>query len=113
MIIEVVIFFIWIFILLLVGVIVVLRGKRKAKLQGTDNIAAQLTFPQRNWLPLCIAIAVISPLAVAGFKSVTHKTPEQMPVTQNGTSYQSGDSTARDTSYHVATPPGNSPAPAK
>src|ERR1700759_3578061 len=98
MIIEVVIFFIWIFIVLLVGVVVMIRGKKRAKLQGTDNIAAQLTFPQRNWLPLCIAIAVISPLAVAGFKSVTHKKAEQTPVTQNGASYQSGDSTARDTS---------------
>ena len=108
MVIEVVIFFIWIFFVLLVGGIAILLKRRRQGLQGTDNVNA-LTFPQRHWLPICLAVAVISPLIVNGFKAVTHKSPHEEPVIQNSanTAYAAGDSTARDTSYHVATPPKN------
>jgi len=105
MIIEVVVFFIWVFFVLLIGAIVTVRRRKKARLQGTENISARLTFPQRNWLPLCILIAIVSPLAVRAFKAMTHEKPRQAPVTQNGAAYQPGDSAGRDTSYHVAAPP--------
>jgi hypothetical protein len=104
MIIEVVIFFIWVLVVLLVGVIVTIRRRRRERLTPVDNVNA-LTFPQRNWLPLCVIIAIVSPLVVSGFKSVTHKKVEKVSVERNGAAYLSGDSAARDTSYHVATPP--------
>lgn len=104
MIIEVVIFFIWIFVVLLVGAIVTFRRKRQ-RLQGTDNVTTKLSFPQRNWLPLCIIVALVSPLAVTGFKAVTHKKAQKVSVERNGAAYLGGDTSVRDTSYHVATPP--------
>jgi hypothetical protein len=105
MVIEIVAFFIWVFIVLLSAAIAVVRTKKKPALQGTDNVTAKLTFPQRNWLPLCIVIALVSPLAVSGFKVLTRKNPERMPVQRNGAVYQNDDTTRKDTSYHVATPP--------
>jgi hypothetical protein len=105
MVIEVVVFFIWVFIVLLTGGLAAVRHKRRAALQGTDNVTSQLTFPQRNWLPLCIIVALVSPLAVSGFKALTHKKTEKVPVERNGASYLNDDTTKRDTSYHVATPP--------
>lgn len=105
MIIEVVIFFIWVFIVLIASGIAVIVRRRKRKLQGTDNVTEKLTFPQRNWLPLCIVVALVSPLAVNAYKALTHKQPEKIPVERNGAAYLGGDTTKRDTSYHVATPP--------
>jgi hypothetical protein len=105
MIIEVVVFFIWFFVVLLVGVLAVIGRKRKQRLHGIDNVTAKLTFPQRNWLPLCIIVALVSPLAVSGVKALTHKQPEKVSVDRNGASYQNDDTTRRDTAYHVAAPP--------
>jgi hypothetical protein len=105
MVIEVIAFFIWVFIVLLFGAIAAFRTKRRPPIQGFDNVTLKLSFPQRNWLLLCIVIALASPLAVSGFKALTHKKPEKVPVERNGSSYLSDDTTHRDTSYHVAAPP--------
>jgi hypothetical protein len=101
MIIEVVIFFAWMFSVLLIGVVVILGKRRKEKLQSTDNVNA-LTFPQRNWLPLVLIVALVSPLVVTGVKAMTHKPVHEEPVVRTAIP---GDSSGRDTSYHVATPP--------
>jgi hypothetical protein len=105
MIIEVVAFFIWVFLVLVIGAIATIRRRKKRTLQGVDNISVGLTFPQRNWLPLCLMVALISPLLVTGFKAVTRKKTENVSVDRNGASYLGGDTTLRDTTYHVATPP--------
>src|ERR1700761_8361199 len=101
MIIEVVVFFIWVIIVLLIGGIAAARHRKIRRLQGTDNVSATLSFPQRNWLPLCIVVALASPLAVSAVKAVTQKKQENVSVNRNGTSYLDDDTTRRDTSYHV------------
>jgi len=105
MIIEVVIFFIWVLIVLIVGALLTLPKNRRRRMQGKDNVSTHLSFPQRNWLPLCLIIAVVSPLVVAGFNALTSKRAEKIPVERNGAAYLGGDTTVRDTSYHVAAPP--------
>ncbi len=97
----------------------------------------QLTFPQRNWLLLCILVAILSPLVVHWLQAGAHKEAyresiETKPVNSDGgggagaaggaapgagaapaggASANPGDSAAgkgKDTSYKVATPPTDS-----
>jgi hypothetical protein len=69
----------------------------------------KLTFPQRNWLLLCILVAIISPLVVnwvrAGARKEALKQSLQIqPVNEGGTPPANTGSN-QDTSYKVATPP--------
>jgi hypothetical protein len=107
MIIESVIFFFWVLVVLVIGAIAALRmgRKRSQDLQGVDNISPRLSFPQKNWLLLCIIVAILSPLLVSGITAVTHRKLYKESVERNGAAYPAGDSVAKDTSYHVATPP--------
>ncbi len=106
MIIEVVVFFIWVFIVIIAGAFIVLGKRRRNKHQAVENIDPGLSFPQRNWLLLCLLIAVVSPLLVSGISTLAHRRMHAVSTQQNGTAYQSDDTTRRDTSYHVAQPPG-------
>jgi len=107
MIIESVIFFFWVLVVLIVGAIVAIRhaSRRKQNLADVDNVSPRLSFPQKNWLLLCIVVAIVSPLLVSGITAVSHQKMRRDAVERNGAAYPAGDSVAKDTSYHVATPP--------
>lgn len=69
----------------------------------------KLSFPQRNWLLLCILVAIISPLVVNWVRAGAHKEALQQslqiqPVNSGGAPPASGGA-GQDTSYKVATPP--------
>ncbi|MDR3711800.1 MAG: hypothetical protein P4L51_03205 [Puia sp.] len=61
----------------------------------------KLSFPQRNWLLLCILVAILSPLVV----HLVHRSAESESYKQSMDEkpVRAGNST--DTSYKVASPP--------
>jgi hypothetical protein len=73
----------------------------------------RLSFPQRNWLLLCIIVAILSPLVVhwvhtAARKRVYHQETEIRDTANKGAA-DSGNSSV-DTSNRVASPPSDQPA---
>ena len=97
----------------------ILQHRRRLKLQAVDNVENEraLSFPQRHWLLLCVCIAILSPLVVtwisAGVREKLYRQSKEhaaigvtdiAPPRPDGSS-SSSDTVAKDTSYHVATPP--------
>jgi len=72
-------------------------------MENTDT--RQLSFPQRNWLLLCILVAILSPLFVQWVRTAAHKESYQQSVDTRPPSV--GGAGGTDTSYKVATPPTN------
>lgn len=119
MIIDAVIFFAFVILVVIIGIVLslILQHRRKLKLQAIDNVENEraLSFPQRHWLLLCVCIAILSPLVVTWISAGVHEklyrqSREQAPngITDVAPPRHDGgstDSVARDTSYHVATPP--------
>lgn len=75
-------------------------------MENTDN--RQLSFPQRNWLLLCILVAILSPLVVHWIQAAAHKESYRQSVDTRPPSV--GGAGGTDSSYKVATPPTNPPA---
>jgi hypothetical protein len=76
-------------------------------MENTDT--KQLSFPQRNWLLLCILVAILSPLVVHWIQSgARHESYQQSVDTRPPAT---GGAGGTDTSYKVATPPTNPPGP--
>jgi hypothetical protein len=71
----------------------------------------KLSFPQRNWLLLCIVVAVLSPLVVHWVRAGAHRRAYQQSVDIKPAG--STPSGGTDTSYKVASPPGADSAGAK
>jgi len=73
----------------------------------------QLSFPQRNWLLLCIIVAILSPFVVhwvhiAARKRVYHQATEIRDTANKGAADSASGS--GDTSNRVASPPSDKPA---
>ncbi|HET6255999.1 MAG TPA: hypothetical protein VFE32_18125 [Puia sp.] len=118
MVIEVVIFFAWVFLVVVIGGVIswTVQRRRQLKLQSTENVENEraLSFPQRHWLLLCVAVAIISPLLVNGISAEAHhKLHRQSNGSPNGVTgvnpprpdSSASGSLPKDTTYHVATPP--------
>src|ERR1700742_5045883 len=106
MIIDSLAFFLLIFIFLLVcGIIGWGDRRRKKRYQTEENVSASLSFPQRHWFILCLIVAIISPIAVSAIQTMTRKEAYKQSTEQSVGNTGSGDTTAKDTSYHVAAPP--------
>lgn len=74
----------------------------------------QLSFPQRNWLLLCVIVAILSPLVVHWVHAGARKRVYNQETEVRDTGSRSGDSTAGaggaiDTSSKVASPPNTQP----
>lgn len=67
-----------------------------------ENTDRKLSFPQRNWLLLCILIAIISPLLVNLIQRAAESESYKQSMHEKPVS--AGNST--DTSYKIASPPG-------
>jgi len=82
----------------------------------------RLSFPQRYWLLLCIAVAILSPILVNSLQALAHKSSynqamDRKPVqgasgslSPSGGAVAQGDTSSanretKDTSYKVAAPP--------
>lgn len=72
-----------------------------------ENTSRQLSFPQRNWLLLCILVAILSPIIVHWIQAGAHK--ESYNNSVNTRPPNVGGAGGTDSSYKVATPPTNPP----
>jgi hypothetical protein len=70
-----------------------------------------LTFPQRNWLLLCILVAILSPLVVHWIQAAAHHESYEQSTHIRPTGNEAGGSNppagapaGNDTSYKVASP---------
>ncbi|HEV2354851.1 MAG TPA: hypothetical protein VGR89_11435 [Puia sp.] len=114
MVILVVIFFIWVLFVSLIGGIIawaIRKTRRAVPLQPVDNVEHEerLSFPQRNWLLLCVIVAIVSPIFVHAIhvevarKWYNHSVRQRQNAV--GTNNSDSEKVTRDTSYHVASPP--------
>jgi hypothetical protein len=62
-----------------------------------ENTDQKLSFPQRNWLLLCIVVAILSPLVVHWIQNGADKVSYQ----------QSVDIKSKDSSYKMSNSPGS------
>ena len=70
-----------------------------------DNVNdKQLSFPQRNWLLLCILVAIISPILVHLMQTGAQKENYRDAIT---TPPPKNAAAGADTSYKMNNPPGN------
>jgi hypothetical protein len=72
----------------------------------------QLSFPQRNWLLLCIIVAILSPLVVHWVHGAARKRVYTQETEVRDTARKGGDSAAggaTDTSNKVASPANTQP----
>ncbi len=72
----------------------------------------KLSFPQRNWLLLCILVAIFSPLIVHWVQAAAHKeayreSKEIRPVNAGGAA-PAGGAAGQDSSYKMSSPPQDS-----
>jgi hypothetical protein len=87
------------------GIIVVINAQEsKLILEFMENAENKnLSFGQRNWLLLCVIVAILSPFLVHVLRVVAHK-----KLYKQATTIRTSDSSkAKDTSYNVASPPQN------
>ena len=85
-----------------------------------DTNDRQLTFPQRNWLLLCIIVAVLSPLVVHWVQAAAHHEAYEQSThikprgnEAGGSNPPAGAPAGSDTSYKVASPAGSDSAAKK
>jgi hypothetical protein len=67
----------------------------------------QLSFPQRNWILMCIVVAILSPLVVDWVRAGAHKQSYQQSIDIKPPSNNAGVAAGggSDTSNKVAAPP--------
>jgi len=135
MVIDNVIWFIWVIVFLSIGVAVAFSGRHKGEYAGADNVKNEelLSFPQRHWFLIVIVVAILSPVVFSWVQAAARHRAHQQSTEQPTVHGGSGGSTpmggavppgdtaqpgsvvpganpatsngTKDTSYHVATPP--------
>lgn len=117
MIIDNLVFFIWVIVFVSIGVAVAFSGRHKAEYAPADNVRNEdlLSFPQRHWFLIVVVVAILSPLVFSWVQAAARHRSHQQSVEQpgypaagnaaTGSGNAATDSGTKDTSYHVATPP--------
>jgi len=107
MIIEVLIFFSFVILFVLVGAGIALSARRRRRNIGQSPEEArnvsEVGFLRRNWFLVVLLILAINPLTLYWMRSAAHRKNYKEQVRNAGK--PGGGDTANDTSYHVAASP--------
>jgi len=107
MIIDALIFFAFVLLFLVVGVIVAItaRIRRRNIARSPEEAlkAGEFTFLRQNWFLIVLIIIVINPVTIHWMRAAAHKKNyrEQLRNPENAT----GSDSSGDTTYHVAATP--------